>query len=192
VNQPLTSKQKVNEPNYVLRQIQPTDRVNKLKLRSADASLSAFLQRSCQSYHAGHIARTYVFVDGNEPEPRRVVAYISILVSEVARTDAAPPDIPDYRYPACPSIKIARLAVDLKLQRAGLGRKLVAFCLALAKSDIMQKVGCRFVMVDANKSAVDFYKRCGFILVDTDENRQRDEPIMFYDLKKVEVPQVTA
>jgi len=175
----------VAEPNYVLRLVDPNDRVNKLRLRHADGALGAFLQRSCLPYHNGCVARTYVFVDDNEASPRRVVAYITILASEVGRENAATPDIPDFRFPTYPAIKIARLAVDERAQRRGLGRQLVAYSIALAKREIMSRIGCRFVIVDANQPAIEFYRRCGFVLVDTDDNKNLDTPVMFYDLLKV-------
>jgi ribosomal protein S18 acetylase RimI-like enzyme len=172
------------DPNFVIRLIDPTDRVGRLKLRSEDGALAAFLKRHCVRYHTENLAKTYVYVDDNSDAPRKVVAYISILVGEVNNADAVVPDLPDYSF-SYPSVKIARLAVDLSIQRNGLGGNLVDYSLAVIKRHIAPHVGCRFVVVDANPPAIDFYRKHGFVLVDTDENRKRDHPLMFYDLLKV-------
>ena len=129
-------------------------------------------------YHAENLAKTYVYVDENGDPPRKVLAYISILVGEVNNADAAVPDLPDNSF-TYPSVKIARLAVDLSIQPSGLGGNLVDYSLAVIKRHITPHVGCRFVVVDANRPAVDFYRKHGFVLVDTEENRKRDHPLMF-------------
>lgn len=176
------------EPSYVIRPLGPTDKVNKLRLRSEDGALSAFLQRSSQAYHATNVAKTYVYVDEHEPTPQKVIGFITILASEISKENgASADDLPDFRYKFYPAVKIARLAVDNKFQRCGLklGQNLVAYSLAVVKRQIMPHVGCRFMTVDANKPAIDFYRKCGFVLIDTDDNKGLDSPIMFIDLSKV-------
>lgn len=66
-----------------------------------------------------------------------------------------------------------------------MGQTLVDFSLGVTKEIISSAVGCRFLVVDSKKSAVDFYLKRGFTLIDTDENRARDEPILFVDLMKL-------
>jgi len=39
-------------------------------------------------------------------------------------------------------------------------------------------VGCRFVVVDAKQSAVKFYERLVFTLLDTTANKASDQPVM--------------
>ena len=171
------------EPSYLLRPIDPTDRVNKLKLDTADGALSAFLQRSSRAFHENNYAKTFVFVDQNEPAPRKVVAYLSILASEIKIEDPlSDPPPPRNSYPA---IKIGRLAVDNRLHRRSLGKQLVAFAVATAKREIMPRIGCRLMVVDANRPAIDFYKKCGFVMLNTKENATLETPLMFIDLQKI-------
>ena len=82
-------------------------------------------------------------------------------------------------------MKIAKLMVDSDIRKNGLGMKLVKLAVAVAIDKIMPNVGCRFVTVDAHRSAIDFYKACDFVMLDTDENRHSQDPLMFYDLGKV-------
>jgi hypothetical protein len=62
---------------------------------------------------------------------------------------------------------------------------LVDYALALIKNRIMPLAGCRFVVVDANQPAIEFYKKQGFTLVDTETNRANKCPLMFLDLSKL-------
>lgn len=56
---------------------------------------------------------------------------------------------------------------------------------ALAADHIGNSVGCRFLIADAKASAIRFYEVQGFTLLDTEENRNRTEPVMFLDLNKL-------
>jgi hypothetical protein len=67
-----------------------------------------------------------------------------------------------------------------------LGKALVDLALGIAKREISPSVGCRFVMVDSKRNAAPFYEKCGFTILDTPANRDRVEPVMFVDLKKVD------
>ena len=92
-----------------------------------------------------------------------------------------------YPYRQFPAVKIARLAVDhrLKEKKLRIGSQLVDLAIGISKDQICPAVGCRFIVVDAKKRSVGFYERCGFTALDTDENKQRDEPVMFIDLHKL-------
>jgi GNAT superfamily N-acetyltransferase len=109
------------------------------------------------------LARAYLVLDGNS-----VAAYVSLTTGSIRR-DAAPKryarGMP--RYPI-PTILIARLAVDRRRQRQGLGSRLLAeaLLLAVAASDT---AAARLVVVDAiDDQAAAFYRRWGF--VDVPEN----------------------
>jgi len=95
---------------------------------------------------------------------------------------------PKFGYEHCPAVKIARLAVDSRFSKRGIGKLLVEFSLGIVLDEVCPRVGCRFVVADAKKDAVEYYAdKCGFTLLDTDENRARDAPIMFVDLLKTKV-----
>ncbi len=96
-----------------------------------------------------------------------------------------------YGYKQYPAVKIARLAVDVSLRGSGVGRSLVELALGIAKGTICPAVGCRFMMVDSKKASVEFYSKCGFTILDTAENKERDEPVMFIDLGKVDLVEAT-
>ncbi len=62
-------------------------------------------------------------------------------------------------YPAYPCILIARLAVDKKLHRCGIGSYLLSLAVGFA---LEAPLGCRYLAVDPKEEAVKFYENVGF------------------------------
>ncbi|HAT3735757.1 TPA: GNAT family N-acetyltransferase [Serratia marcescens] len=154
--------------------------------------LKTFLQNDALSFQNGCIAQTYVAVDDNERmdkasnvniHPYKVLGYITLTCSQVALTDY-PLDGCERagRYEYLPAVKIARLAIDATQRRSGLGSRLFQHALLLACDDIRPRIGCRFLITDAKRTAIDFYQNQGMVLLDTEENQAAEHPIMFIDL----------
>ncbi len=59
------------------------------------------------------------------------------------------------------------------------------YVIALIRDRIAENVGCRFVVTDAKGEAVSFYERQGFVLLDSEDNRAAEHPVMFLDLVKL-------
>ena len=128
--------------------------------------LDRWLIDHAQASQKADLARTYLVIDGDA-----VAAYVSLTTGSI-RPEHAPKryarGMP--RYPI-PTILIARLAVDRRYQRQGLGSRLLADALRLsvAASDT---AAARVVVVDAiDDQAAAFYRRWGFI--DVPENPHR-------------------
>lgn len=176
------------ELNIVVKQIEPGDRLTGLSLGDAAFTpLKIFLQKHAQKYESQSLARTYAAF---RSDTDKVAGYITLVCGEVVvdEGDDALAHDPDLKYPYnhYPAVKIARLAVDKTLAGAGLGRALVNLALGQSKRIVCPAVGCRFVMVDSKKQAVKFYEKCGFTLLNTVTNKQREEPVMFMDLNKID------
>lgn len=171
--------------SLVLRLFKPGDNVAGFSLGDPDFQpLKTFLQRDAAIYHKEDYAKTYVLAD--ELEVPRVWGYLTLICSDVKLTQRyKKQNHADMRYDSFPSIKIARLAIHKDLQKAGHGRHLVDFCVSITKSEIMPRVGCRFLIVDSKKKAVGFYEKSGFTLLDTVKNRCAENPILFMDLHKL-------
>src|SRR3546814_14369742 len=90
----------------------------------------------------------------------------------------------EYPYHHYPAVKIACLAVDQRVQKMGLGEGLVNLAVGQAKNIICHAVGVRIITVDSKKQSVDFYRRRGFTLLNTEENTTRKSLIMWIDLNK--------
>jgi GNAT superfamily N-acetyltransferase len=169
-----------------IRLIQPEDRLTGMSLGDAAfAGLKTFLRKHALEYERQSLARTY---GAFRLEPHKILGYVTLVCGEVVTDNGnmCLVDGVDYRYPHYPAVKIARLAVDRSAQKLGLGRQLVDLALGIAKREVSPSVGCRFVMVDSKKNAVKFYERCGFTMLNTPANKERDQPVMFVDLSKVD------
>jgi GNAT superfamily N-acetyltransferase len=87
-------------------------------------------------------------------------------------------------YKTFAAVKIARRAVDKRLQGCGYGTQMVDARICLVKDKIMPVVGCRFLIVEAKLNAIRFYQQEGFTLLNTPQNQHRKHPLMFLDLHK--------
>ena len=111
---------------------------------------------------------------------------MTLVCGEIEAQDGGglAPDGNPYRYDSYPAIKVARLLVDARERKKGLGKALIEFALGTAKDVVCPSVGCRFIVVDAKAASVAFYVKQGFTLLETADNRARSEPVMFIDLHK--------
>lgn len=170
--------------NFILRQILIDDNTSKLSLGNQNfTALKIFLNKAAYDFHQYEIAKTYVLVD--EASLRaRVWAYITLMNSEIILNEGQRPSETSAtsKYEAFPAVKIARLAVDKRLQGNGIGSKFLDWCINHIKLAIMPHVGCRFLVVDAKQDSVTFYKKLGFILLNTESNLVDEHPLMFFDL----------
>lgn len=171
------------EQEIIVKQIEPGDKLSGLSLGHADFTpLKIFLSRHAHKYEQQSLARTYAaFADD------KIVGYITLTCGEVISNSDCDQLVADVEYPYhhYPAVKIARLAVDRRLQGKGLGQGLVNLAVGQAKNIICPAVGCRFITVDSKRQSVEFYRRSGFTLLDTAENRGRTSPVMWIDLNKV-------
>ena len=121
-------------------------------------SLDIWLQRYAGQSQSRDAARTFVVVDS-----ARVVGYYALVVAEIDIGEASS-DVArgmSTRFPI-PVVKLARLAVDRKSQRTGLGGGLLLDALERSVR-ASEDVGIRAVVVDAiDQSAESFYKKHGF------------------------------
>jgi GNAT superfamily N-acetyltransferase len=62
-------------------------------------------------------------------------------------------------YPAYPCILIARLGIDRRVQKPGIGKFLLLLVIGLA---LEGPLGCRYLSVDPKTDALEYYKKFGF------------------------------
>ena len=129
--------------------------------------LDTFLRRHALDNAAAGIGATYVVEDSALGISGYVtLSAASVRGDEIERGSDLVGALP--RYPL-PALLIARLAVDERCQRRGLGRSLLVFALdeALVARD---RIGCVAVLVDDKPAAGTFYAWFGFV-----EVRQADD-----------------
>lgn len=183
--------------DFIIRPLNVADLVSKFSSGNPESQpLKSFLQNQAKDFHESGIAKTYVVVALEKCEKtgllvecskRRVLGYISLITSEIDITNGYSVEDCPYanNYGTLPAIKIARLAVDSKFRRCGIGDSLVAFAFAISTDIVAAHVGCRFLITDAKQDAIPFYEKQGFTLLDTDANKSVEAPIMFVDLFKL-------
>jgi len=145
--------------------------------RCGELSLDRFLERyAWQNQSRYRLGVTYVAVDDTT---RRIIGYFTLAAASVS-SDESPVRAPG-GYAEVPCIRIARLAVDERVQGMGLGSELVraALMIALAESE---RVGCAGVIVDALSEAVGFYARFGFrpVVVHVGAGAARPRPTVMW------------
>jgi hypothetical protein len=89
-----------------------------------------------------------------------LVAYMTLAMDAIALQTKEKPrnEITLVRFPA---MKLAQLAVDERWERRGIGKNMVALAVVLGLQ-LGQRVGCRYLTVDAKADLVDWYKRQQF------------------------------
>lgn len=166
-----------------LRPINENDKLSKLSLGHKSLTpLKIFLRKAALNFHRNNIAKTYVLVD----DTMRVWGYITLMSSEIILNENQRPQeiYASTRYEAFPAVKIARLAIDKALQGQGYGKELLSWAITLVRDKVSSCIGCRFLVVDAKKDSILFYKKVGFNLFPIP---QPDEhPLMFLDLYHLE------
>lgn len=177
--------------NFRLRKFNPSSDT-KVLFDCGDCDLNAFLLETDAAQHNATmhsnelLSETYVAVD----ETGCILAYFSLLNDKVEKGFTDPQvwnklsrRIPNAkRRSSHPALKIGRFAVDKKYQHTGLGTDLLSFIQGWTVSQ--RKTGCRFITVDAMNCAVDFYKKCDFVVMKEPEPDEQTTAMCF-DLKSI-------
>lgn len=138
-----------------IRRLRASDHVDGFD--SGDIGLDRYLHSfAAHNQDVLGIGVTYVV-----PTDGGVAGFVTLVAASVRRDDMPLVNPEQYpRYPL-PALRIARLAVDLRAQGAGLGGALVAFTWQVADA-MRPRVGCTGLMVDALPAAVPYYESLGF------------------------------
>lgn len=181
----------MDEPfDYMLRPLSFEDKIKSFKVGSVQFQpLKTFLQNQALDFQEHMVAQTYVACgpEGSADE-HQVYGYITLTCSEVdIRNGYELKDCPSTsRYDSMPAIKIARLAVDTRYRKRGIGEALLELVSAITLKTIAPAVGCRFLITDAKQGSVPFYLRFGFYALDGDQFKDPEaHTIMFIDLYNV-------
>ena len=165
-----------------VRMLRPDD--DRGRFSSNNLEIDRFFQRFAgQNQFRHQIGTTYVAIDDVE-----IVGYVTVAASQIEIADLPKTrrgKLP--RYPL-PVLRLARLGVDQRVQRQGLGLLLLRATFALAHQ-MADEFGCVGVVVDAKPEAVSFYSRYGFcVLEDVLQGAlgERPEPVpMFLELSAI-------
>lgn len=171
----------------IIRALRDDDGLSALSLGSAELRpLKSFLRQHAREYERASVARTYVVVDQQDMNRGgRVWGYVSLVAGEVQLGSGHAPRVK--RWPdqySQPAVRLVRMALDEELQGQGLGRVLLSWVVTLIQDHVATRIGCRLLVTDAKHSAVGFYERAGFTILETESNRGSGQPVMFLLLNK--------
>lgn len=110
------------------------------------------------------IAVTYVLLHKN-----LIVGYVTLTMDEIPLAKTERPE--GIGFSRLPALKLAQMGVHKDYNRNGFGHMLVTFAVLTAQQ-IRDKVGCRYVTLDAKTDVVDFYRRQGFVLNEKDNEEK--------------------
>ena len=147
-----------------------------------DVGLRVFIRRDARKSAAANLTQTYVAkFDGD----KKIVGYISIMCAEIKleKTYQIEDKEGADRYDYQPAVRISRLAVEDGQRGKRIGQQLVETAIGIVLLSIVPSVGCRFLILDAKQKSIDFYKKRGFRLLETHENKSKATPLMFLDLR---------
>ncbi|MDR1222628.1 MAG: GNAT family N-acetyltransferase [Tannerella sp.] len=152
--------------------------------------LNDFLLNDAKNYLKSMLAVTYLLKIEDE-----TVAYFCLSYDGLTRTAILTEEekalwnkvgrkIPNSkRRKTYPAVKIGRLAVAQKYAGLGIGRKIVKSIVMMYINE-QHHAGCRFITVDAYRSALDFYEKNRFRYLTT-KDRDDDTHTMYFDLKAI-------
>lgn len=135
-----------------------------------------FAHYAAQNQFKLRLAVTYVAV-----VDQRIAGFATVAASSLER-NALPNARQRKRLPSypLPVLRLARLGVDLRAQRLGIGKALLAYVLGLAVEQ-RDRLGCVGVVADAKPDAVRFYEGLGLMpLEGVREGWLAGEPIAMF------------
>lgn len=152
-----------------VRRLRPGD--DRSRFRSGNIDLDRFFQRFAgQNQFRHHVGTTYVAVEGDA-----ILGFATVAPSEIA-VDNLPETqrkrLP--RYPL-PVLRLARLATHEQSRGRGVGSTLLQAVFTLAHQ-MADDLGCVGVVVDAKPDATAFYRKLGFVPLDTRAGQLGDRP----------------
>ncbi len=141
--------------------------------------LNIFLKKYAKQNQFRHyIGNTYV-LEINDT----IAGYLTFTTASITK-DIINSKLPNYPLPV---LRIARLAIDKKFQKKGLGKKLLKFAIEKAV-ELKDSSGCIGIIVDAKLEAINFYKKFGFIEINplTGKINYSPQPtLMFLSMKTI-------
>lgn len=167
-----------------IRKLQPDEVVKSFDC--GDKDLNEFIIDEAPFYRKTLLAVTYVL---ESPENGETLAYFSLANDRVSLSDFESKTefnrfrkkrfVNEKRLKSYPATKLCRLAVSISAREMHLGSYLIDFIKAFFLLD--NKTGCRFVTVDAYRSAIPFYEKNGFLPLLTEDDGEMTR-LLYFDL----------
>ena len=148
---------------------------NRASFNCTNHDLNDFLKNDAIENQEQMVSRTYVcFYE------KQLVGFYTLTtdIIEVKHIEATH-RWDGYKHKKYPAIKLARLSVDSRFERKGIGRLLLFAAVGIALN-VSEYVGCRYITVEAKQEAIEFYEKHGFIIVE--KTRTKNEPTLYLNI----------
>lgn len=174
---------------YEIRKLKKGERITSFSC--GDEDLDDFILNDAYLYRNALLAITYVV---EHKDTRQVSAYFSLANDRITIKDF--PDknafnrfrrhrfVNEKRLTNYPAVKLCRFAIDSSLKGQSVGTYLLDFMKSFFVDD--NRTGCRFMTVDAYRSAEPFYGKNGFLYLTNEEQENSKTRLMFFDLINIE------
>jgi len=146
-----------------------------------DDDLDDFIKNDAQPHQEKLLTVTYAYrlkKDGQVSVPIAFVSLSNDAIRSFTTSRKKKKFPPQKRYNEFPAVKICRLGTHAALQGKGVGTHLVTVLKQIFIS--ANRTGCRFMTVDAYKSALSFYERNDFNYVQPKDRSGSDKTVSLY------------
>lgn len=119
---------------------------------SASEDLNDFLKNEALNSQESLLSRTFLcFWRGH------LTGFLTLVADTIeVRSIDEDDGVNGYPYQKYPAVKIARLAVDKRFERQGIGRFLLLAAVGKV-NQISKDIGCRYITLDAKRESFGFY-----------------------------------
>jgi GNAT superfamily N-acetyltransferase len=152
-------------PDSELHTIPLNKKHNLSSFSCLSGELNDFLKNDALNDQNNLISRTSLCFWNDE-----IVGFFT-LIADIIEAKAVTDGLEHYEYRKYPGVKIARLAVDSRFERRGIGTYLLLAAIGKTLS-ICESIGCRYILVDSKKNSIGFYQKNEFKLVEKYKNRE--------------------
>ena len=157
-----------------MNSIIPDSKLQTISL-SKNHNLSSF---SCLSQELTDFLKNDALIDQNNMISRTRLCFWNeelagffTLIADTIEAKAVIDGLEHYEYRKYPGVKIARLAVDSRFERKGIGTYLLLAAIGKTLS-VCESIGCRYILVDSKKDSIGFYQKNEFKLVEKYKDRE--------------------
>lgn len=167
---------------YIIRTLGEDENVKTFSC--GDEDLDDFILNESAAYTKAMISATHVVINKHTDQ---IVAYFSLANDKLSVNEFnSNSEFNRFRkkrfqhekmLKSYPAVKLCRLGIATSEKGKGLGSLLLNMLFAMFCSQ--KNSGCRFVTVDAYKTAVPFYEKNGFDLMTKKESRSDTLPLYF-------------
>ena len=138
--------------------------------------IDEFIQKEALMFQEQLLGVTYIF-----KHESKIIGFATLCMGHINRQKMSVENRLKQDIRSYPALLIGQLGVCDGYQSSGVGTYICDFCFDRALK-LSQKVGCRFLVVDALDSAMEFYAKYGFVLAPKQEREK--QKLMFMDITK--------